>query len=129
MTLDIKNIVKLDQSRWNTIASTRFTSLTKRCIYKIILSLTLALGEGHMYVTQYSLHHVTCAPAKIEFATYKGLGGDAFENNTLFTLTLTKGHTNHNPVPSTSNDLCISKVAMSNSWEAMYLQENTLFLL
>ena len=65
-------------------------------------------------VAQYPLLHVTYSGTKSEVAMCNGLGGDAFTRKCfILPLTLTLGHTECCPVPSTS---CAQfEVATSNS--------------
>ena len=68
-------------------------------------------GQGHKNVTQYPLHHVTNAQAKLEVALSKSLWGDAFtRKHIIWPWPWGQGHTKYHPVPSTSCDLCIYKV-------------------
>ena len=48
----------------------------------IISLLTLTLGQGQTpNITQYPLHHMTYASAKLQAAMSNGLGGNAFTRN------------------------------------------------
>ena len=84
-------------------------SLTKRCIYKRTLTLTLGIKS---HETLPSIQGVTSAPVKYGVTMCNGLGGDAFTKHILLdigTLPWEHGHMKHCPLLS-SCDLCTSTV-------------------
>ena len=111
------------------LLSLKLLRLTVKGEIRIQENILLDLDKVTQHISQYPLHHVTCAQATFECAMSRGLGEDAFTRKTLFDL-LPWGSRSHE-TPSGTLYMNYAPVKFEDAIGSMvkgemHLHENTL---